>query len=785
MASVEEGRRQARAVRKPLRLLQMVFLALIIFWVLFSYWYMSSRVEPLLTKSTRAAKRGFVIPMFDAMLPIGISLIQELRRYGNTDLIQVYHCLGELSPLSLQLLHRADNYIEVVDVCHEYVESGKLTLEQAKDFRNFYIKPLALIHTRLDQPILLDADDIFFMDPAALWDVPEYKSIGTIFFYDREINENSYLNGKHKLTLPSGVEIEENTLQEMVRIFEYSRFDLERNPSKHVLESLPYNSQGAHEQDSSIVVVDKRKHPLAMDVLWFLITKWRYRYTYSWGDKENFWLAYELSQSPYNFSPHGTSAAGGRQGHDPNTVCGDIAHFFPESGRADILHINGNRLINPYTKTDAVNAYDHSFNADKKQELTNNIPGYFAGLRPRGPTPIMQPNGSCPQECMYQRGYVAMTSAQRRSMEQRIADTFAVAEAVQRHVAADEGVIIWLVGLEDVNLAITAVKELRTVGYKGWIHAYHCLGNFPSDILQGLHLSDSKVHVVDGCNDLVITGKITTAQVKDLRSNMIASLALVHTKLKRVVLLDIHSVVLEDPTSLWSKPAFISTGTYFFHAHANSGQAFLNQPTTFKVSGSDASRQGTALEALIATFNYTKFDFGGPSPSHSLQESKAWKKESAVRQDASLVAIDKSKLASTVVIDVLLELITVDQPRLKFSNGAAETYWLAFELSQLPYSFAPYAPTYVGNPRRAASGTTLVSYPAQFGEAGSLLTVSFDPVPSRDSIPDRICLREHAEHSVGQDNAKCLVSVGGYEYLSAFQQGFLSRRVANLNFAAP
>ncbi|ETW03695.1 hypothetical protein H310_05081 [Aphanomyces invadans] len=430
---MEAGHRKP-SPRRSLHFLQALFILFVGLCAIISYTFVTSRVEkirPRITNRTNRATRGFVVPMFDAMIPIGISLIKELRRYGNNDIVQVYHCLDEISPRSMQLLYQSDEQIEVIDVCLDYVTRGNLTLEQAKDFRNFFIKPLALIHTRLDDVILLDADDILFSDPAALWTVPAYREYGTIFFYDREINENSYLNGKHRWTNEKGVDVEENTLQEMMRVFESERFGLERNkPSDHVRNSLPYNSQGAHEQDSSVVVVDKRVHKKAMDVLWFLITEWRYRYSYSWGDKENFWLAYEFSHSPYYFSPHGTSAAGGRQGHDPQTVCGDIAHFFPLDGRDDILHINGNRLINPYIKTNSVNGYNRKFDAGKLTEMVANLPEYFAGLRRRGPTPIMQPNGSCPQECMYQRGVIRVTEAQRQSMAQRISDSFEVAAAI-------------------------------------------------------------------------------------------------------------------------------------------------------------------------------------------------------------------------------------------------------------------------------------------------------------------------------------------------------------------
>ncbi|CAK5187547.1 unnamed protein product [Aphanomyces euteiches] len=404
-------------------------------------------LENLYTRKSNAT-RGLIVPMFDGMIPIGISLVQELRRLGNRDLIQVYHCLNELSPMSLRLLHRVDPHIEVIDVCAEFVAADKLTLSDAKHFRNFYIKPLALIHTRLEQVILLDADDIMFMDPARLWnEVPLYQETGTLFFYDREIVENTFLLLRHKHIAQDGSMVEENTLQHLFRHFEFERFGLKRlGPSNRTRQSLAFQDQSAHEQDSSVVVIDKGRARRAMDVLYFLITDWRFRFPHHmWGDKEYFWVAYELSQTPYSFSPHGAAAAGAQQPHDPLTVCGEMAHFFPVEGSTELLHINGNLLINPYTKTNAFNGYDKSFRPSKMDLLLANVPVHVAAVRRRGPTIIRQPNRTCPQECIYQSGVMNMTAAQRDGLAHRIHDTFAVAAEVSRHTNMTRGITVGLV----------------------------------------------------------------------------------------------------------------------------------------------------------------------------------------------------------------------------------------------------------------------------------------------------------------------------------------------------
>ncbi|KAF0722377.1 hypothetical protein AaE_009954, partial [Aphanomyces astaci] len=114
-------------------------------------------------------------------------------------------------------------------------------------------------------------------------------------------------------------------LHALIDSFDYAKFNLEYNPSSSLLNSLAWKGEAAHEQDSSITVIQKSKAPLAMDVLFYLVTQeiHKYRPIFTHGDKELFWLAYELSQLPYFFSPwanSGSARPGDMQNH-PNTLC--------------------------------------------------------------------------------------------------------------------------------------------------------------------------------------------------------------------------------------------------------------------------------------------------------------------------------------------------------------------------------------------------------------------------------------------------------------------------------
>lgn len=49
------------------------------------------------------------------------------------------------------------------------------------------IKPFAMLMSTFREVIFIDADSFFFRDPAKLFDDPDYKKTGALFFRDRTI----------------------------------------------------------------------------------------------------------------------------------------------------------------------------------------------------------------------------------------------------------------------------------------------------------------------------------------------------------------------------------------------------------------------------------------------------------------------------------------------------------------------------------------------------------------------------------------------------------------------
>ena len=319
-------------------------------------------------------EKGIIINLHNGLYPLGLSLVRELRCLGNSELIQIYHC-SELSERAKELLVRYDNRLEIVDACADLKativaalrKSPMMNMKTKKNkkyktyrhggdqellatFQSWWLKPLSLYHTSLQHVILLDADDLLLKDPAVIRESSGYRERGSLLFYDRAFHCPHYLNTSTKATHNKPY------LHHILESFDYAAFNLTapKGISNAMAASFAYTGRSCHEQDSSMMAVDKKRAGKAMDVLWWLITHERFRVEFSLGDKESFWLAFELAQQPYAFSPWGVSVVDSsvenEVTHHPNTLCGQIAQFVPTASDAspELLYVNGKALLQPF-----------------------------------------------------------------------------------------------------------------------------------------------------------------------------------------------------------------------------------------------------------------------------------------------------------------------------------------------------------------------------------------------------------------------------------------------------
>ncbi|KAI0969586.1 glycosyltransferase family 71 protein [Xylaria arbuscula] len=141
------------------------------------------------------------------------------------------------------------------------------------------IKPFAILLSSFREVIFIDADSFFFRDPATLFDDPDYKKTGALFFRDRTIMPES----KRKWLMQI----------------------LPRPIHKLAKESTWWTGTSGHHQESGVVVVDKWRHFVSM----LLICRFNGSdrdprdgkmgvYEMMHGDKETFWIGFLLAGDP-------------------------------------------------------------------------------------------------------------------------------------------------------------------------------------------------------------------------------------------------------------------------------------------------------------------------------------------------------------------------------------------------------------------------------------------------------------------------------------------------------
>ncbi|KAL2822412.1 mannosyltransferase putative-domain-containing protein [Aspergillus granulosus] len=138
-------------------------------------------------------------------------------------------------------------------------------------------KPFAILFASFREVIFIDADSLFFQNPELLFADKDYLETGALFFKDRLIMPES----KRKF------------LQEV----------LPKPLSSKALESRFWTGDSGHMQESGVIVVDKWRHFIPL----LLVTRMNGPdrdgkkaenivgvYDLVYGDKETFWLGWEL-----------------------------------------------------------------------------------------------------------------------------------------------------------------------------------------------------------------------------------------------------------------------------------------------------------------------------------------------------------------------------------------------------------------------------------------------------------------------------------------------------------
>lgn len=272
--------------------------------------------------------RGIVISTGEGTFRYACHLVDCLRNVLNSHLpIQIAYANDADLPSNYRnFITTLGVDVDILDVTSVFDDE---VLQLAED--GWAVKPFAVLASKFEQVMLLDADAVLLQPPEAVFDRHTgYQDTGALFFHDRLLWQGAFKE-RHAWWEK---QLENHTL------------------SKALSKSLVYNEGYAEECDSGFLVIDKGRLSTLLGLLhvcWQNTLDVRRDWTYKmgYGDKESWWFGFELSGADYVFESHygavlGHSRPAAQEGSDK--VCGfTIAHTDEDD---KLLWYNGSLLKN-------------------------------------------------------------------------------------------------------------------------------------------------------------------------------------------------------------------------------------------------------------------------------------------------------------------------------------------------------------------------------------------------------------------------------------------------------
>lgn len=230
---------------------------------------------------------GIVITAGDPIVRFAAHLMVSIRSVLRSDLpIQVFYAGDkDLSPPKrkwLSSLITSGPPLEFVDITTLFDQS---TLQFDKAHGGWAMKPFAMLASRFEKVILLDADAVLLQTPEVFFSHPAFLRSGALLFHDRLLWKGGF-KGRHDWW--------KNNI---------------KNPGPQLAKSLVWTEEYAEEGDSGLLVMDKSRPDVLMGLMhicWQNSLPVRESITYkvTYGDKESYWFGLELTGSGYEFEKH-------------------------------------------------------------------------------------------------------------------------------------------------------------------------------------------------------------------------------------------------------------------------------------------------------------------------------------------------------------------------------------------------------------------------------------------------------------------------------------------------
>lgn len=256
-------------------------------------------------QSNKNATNGIIMVMYPKLLVSVHATIRMLRSHNCTLPVELWFLETEMDLYTIKknpiLASLTKNY-------------GPVTFHGIKEaqIKGFNSKVYAIAYTDLDNVLFLDADNVPVKDPTYLFESPEFKETGAIFWPDFWHPINTIFN------------IHERSLL----------WELAATPFVDMME-----------QESGQLLINRAKSSAALQILQlyaFHAPSLFARFRLAWGDKDLFRLAWLKTNTSFHFIPHAPGAAGRTNVH--GVFCGMTMVQFDPQGDVLFLHRNAKKL---------------------------------------------------------------------------------------------------------------------------------------------------------------------------------------------------------------------------------------------------------------------------------------------------------------------------------------------------------------------------------------------------------------------------------------------------------
>jgi hypothetical protein len=285
-------------------------------------------------------KRGVVMCGCEKLRLDVIKMLYQNRYFWCSKLgVAIAHC-SELSEGTKRHFLSIDPSIKFVDICRNNHRIANFPGRARERLKGFFCKLQALLLSPFDETMLLDVDVVWFKMPDLLFNSPQYKQTGTLFFRDRLFyprpgtpDHEAYhrYDEIDKFFKRHNVSMDMETTKKMAYGHGVPQFWVQQ---LQILEGKRNKSFTPYDYgESSVTLMDKRTHPKTLAI----IEKEHPNYEIGYGDKEAYWLAATAAREPFSFTPYLAGQYGDCQGpvfhYDPSEPEDRTTPYYANAGK--------------------------------------------------------------------------------------------------------------------------------------------------------------------------------------------------------------------------------------------------------------------------------------------------------------------------------------------------------------------------------------------------------------------------------------------------------------------